>query len=164
MSRVCQRQGFESLLCLGILAALSSLLRGIQYRLSGKTWFMAPLENMILRVFFRFFVRCLNRWLLMGPSSGMSPTVESIGWWLGMFSGAGNVHSWGFRHNQLGDESCRILAARTLFGAAQDYLFSELERDLFHTIPIFGRDALRLRMGQLMLETPETWQVWQVNP
>ncbi|CAL1151772.1 unnamed protein product [Cladocopium goreaui] len=24
--------------------------------------------------------------------------------------GAGSVHSWGFRHNQLGDESCRILA------------------------------------------------------
>ena len=27
-------------------------------------------------------------------------------------SGAGRIHSWGFRHNQLGDESCQILATQ----------------------------------------------------
>ena len=29
-----------------------------------------------------------------------------------VISGAGRIHSWGFRHNQLGDESCQILAAQ----------------------------------------------------
>ena len=71
----------------------------------------------IIRVFSIFVVGSLNDAYRWDPVLQFHQPVESIAWWFGMFSGAGSVHSWGFRHNQLGDESCRILAARSLFGA-----------------------------------------------
>lgn len=76
-----------------------------------------PLFYEILRVVSIFVVGSLNDAYRWDPVLQFHQPVESIAWWLGMFSGAGSVHSWGFRHNQLGDESCRILAAWSLFGA-----------------------------------------------